>query len=173
VVSLDDGVDSVCCCWSSLMPTLTDSDILNLLTICPLFFSSSNSSPFVVRHFSGHLFSDPFLHVLLSAHRPCWAAVSGHYLSGSWRLCCVLTCDETQTWRVKCVTRWLCDDLTVWQVEAEVKQDSTEAVGTRPRHLSFLPRGEAAASRTYSNGLIIKQVDKFYWEGTLHRVNFS
>jgi len=47
----------------------------------------------------------PFLHVLLSAHRPCWAAVSGHYLSGSWWLCCVLTCDELTVW-----LRHKCDD---------------------------------------------------------------
>ena len=62
VVSVDEGVDLVYCCRSSLMPTLTDSDIF--LTICPEFFRS-----FVL--------SDPFLHVHLSAHRPCRALFLG------------------------------------------------------------------------------------------------
>jgi len=33
---------------------------------------------------------------------------------------------------------------------ATLRQDSTKVVGKRPRHPSFLPRSEAAASRTTS-----------------------
>jgi len=96
-----------------LLLFVTNADInwlsyFNLLTICSLFFSPSNSSPFFVWHFSGHLFSDPFLHVLLSAHHLCWAAVSGTTspAADSFVVCSALTCDELTAWRDMNVTSW-------------------------------------------------------------------
>jgi len=109
MVSVDDSIDLVCCCWSSLMTTLTDSDIF--LTICPEFFWS-------------FIFRDPFLHVHLSAHRPCWALFLGTISPASdgfvvWRVDCVTRheCDELigdklTVWRDDRVTTWLCDELT-------------------------------------------------------------
>ena len=107
VVSVDDGVDSVCCCWSSLMPTSTDSDIF--WTICPEFFRSY------------FIFSDPFLHVHLSAHRrPCWALFLGTTSPAAngfivWSLMTSWLRDETRMWRV--VDELTHDELTVWRVD--------------------------------------------------------
>ena len=94
------------------MPKSTDFDVF--LTICPSFFSPSNSSRFFVQHFQVIYFQWPLLACPLvctpSVLSSCFWTL-GLYLSGSWRLCCVLTCDELT------VTRWPCDDLTVWRVD--------------------------------------------------------
>jgi len=81
-----------------LLLVVADADVSWLydifLTICSSLFSLSNSSPFSVRHFSGHLFLVTLPACPLVCTPSVLSTVSGHYLSGSWRLCSVLTCDE-------------------------------------------------------------------------------